>query len=178
MLFACDSGRSATPPPAPKPPVVVPMPPDRPPPPVAVPVPPDPHAVMLKFGRTQCLGWCPAYQIAVHRDGAIEYHGDDFVKTKGDATGKLSPDQIAELDKLFATKDVPNKDFTNYDVTDNPSAEFQYASPTGKLISVKHYFGDTHAPPILREVEEGIDRIVKIDTWIGTEAERKKLSGH
>ncbi|MFT3693855.1 MAG: DUF6438 domain-containing protein [Kofleriaceae bacterium] len=159
LLVACDAG-TKTPPPKVD---------------VVKPPPPAPHTVMLNFGRTVCYGTCPAYSITVYRDGALEYLGEDFVKTKGAAKGTLSPQQVDAIDQLFASKKPPNKDFVSEDATDAPSASFSYTPVTGDKITVHHYFGDMKAPEVLGQVEDGIDSIVHIETWIGTRTERDSL---
>lgn len=153
VLAACDAGTPKAPP---------------------VPVKP-PHTVMLTFTRTMCYGTCPSYTITVYRDGELAYHGDRFVKLTGDVKATITAAQVAAIDRLFATHDVPNKSFERYDITDNPSAEFVYTAPDGKQLAVKHYFGDTSAPDVLGVVERGIDDAVKIETWIGTREERDRL---
>jgi hypothetical protein len=42
---------------------------------------------------------------------------------------------------------------------------------------VKHYLCDPSAPQDLDELEEGFEKLVKIERWIGTEQERDKLNG-
>jgi Domain of unknown function (DUF6438) len=139
---------------------------------------PAPHVVMVTLERTACYGWCPVYTLTVYRDGAVEYQGTNFVKVKGKATDRLSPDQLAALDKLFtdnhyfALEDA----YEHYEMTDQPGATTSYRAGD-RSKTIRHYHGDSHAPPALRDVEDGIDRIVHTERWIGTRAERDKLFG-
>ena len=118
--------------------------------------------------------------MTVYRDGKVEYVGTDYVKTKGNATGTVTPEQLAALDKLFTDDHyLAYKDsYEHADWTDAPSARTSYVplgASTAKYVS--HYYGDTSAPESLSKLEESFDTIVKTDRWIGTRAERDKLSG-
>ena len=61
-------------------------------------------------------------------------------------------------------------------MTDQPAATTSYHAGDGAK-TIRHYYGDTHAPQALRDVEDGIDRIVHTERWIGTRDERDKLFG-
>jgi hypothetical protein len=137
------------------------------------------HEPLATIERTACFGWCPIYKLTVFRDGVVEYEGEDFVKTKGKATGRLAPEALAALDELFATHGYLALDdaYTDYSVTDMPSVNTSYSSG-GRTKAIKHYLGDSKAPAALAEVENGIDRIVHVEQWIGTEDEREKLAQH
>jgi Domain of unknown function (DUF6438) len=135
------------------------------------------HEPMATIERTPCFGWCPVYKVTVFRDGTLEYDGDSYVKTKGKATGRLSADQLAKLDELFqANNYLALADrYTDANVTDMPSVNTSY-TVGGKTKTVEHYQGNNSAPAGLSVVEEGIDRIIQIERWIGTEKEREELS--
>jgi len=147
--------------------------------PATAPQPPQvPHrrALRVMMERTPCFGWCPVYKVAIYRDGAVEYDGGNFVKTTGHATGTLGPEQIAALDELFRSHHyLELRDaYQEHRVTDMPSVHTSY-TPQGQTPKrVKHYLGDDSAPHDLTEVEDGIDRIVHIEQWIGTDDERRK----
>lgn len=137
---------------------------------------PKPHVLLATIERTGCLGWCPIYKLSVYADGALEYDGEMFVKTKGHATGKLAAAQVDELEalfdheKYFALKDSYEK----YTVTDMPSVVTSFHGQ-GQHKTVHHYLGDDSAPTALGEVELGIDRITNIDQFIGTDKEREAI---
>ena len=155
---------------------------EKAPPPVAVSNTPTvhaaPHEVMATIARTGCYGWCPSYTVTIYRDGVVEYHGDSFVKQKGDHKGRLDPSEIAKLDALFAQAHyVQLKDsYTEYNVTDMPSVSTSYRPEGGPLKKIDHYLGDSSPPEGLGEVEDGLDAAVHIDQWIGTKAEREKFA--
>jgi hypothetical protein len=135
------------------------------------------HELLGSISRTACFGWCPVYTLTVYRDGAVEYDGEDYVKTKGHATGTLPPETLGALDDLFQKHDyfALQDKYTSYDATDAPSVTTSYAS-AGRTKKIEHYLGDMHAPKVLGEIEDGFDKIVGIERWIGTEQEREKLA--
>lgn len=136
-----------------------------------------PHEVIATLERTACFGSCPIYKVTVYRDGTVEYHGEQFVKVHGDASGQIGPADVTQLEQLFTDAHYFDlKDaYTDYDVTDNPSAKTSY-SAGGKTKTIDHYYGDRDAPGVLATIEDGIDHIVHIEQWIGTEDERAKNS--
>src|SRR5262245_59761798 len=135
------------------------------------------HEPLASIERTACFGWCPIYRLTAYRDGSVVYEGEEYVKTKGHATGRVSPEQLTALDDLFQKAGylALRDQYTEYRVTDMPSVNTSY-SAGGKTKAVKHYLGDSSAPRALTEVEDGIDRIVHVEQWIGTEKEREDLS--
>ena len=137
------------------------------------------HELLASIERTACFGWCPIYKLTVYRDGAVEYEGEDYVKVKGKANGRLAPEELTALDDLFQKAGylAMHDKYTDYSVTDMPSVNTSY-SAGGQIKKIEHYLGDDHAPKELGTVEEGIDRIVHVEQWIGTEDERDKLSHH
>jgi hypothetical protein len=133
------------------------------------------HEPLASLERTGCFGTCPIYKVTVFRDGAVEYAGEEFVKLTGKATAHLNSDVIDQLDALFQHGYLDLEDtYTDERMTDMPSANTSYTPVGGKPKAIKHYLGDNTAPASLTDVEDGVDRLVHIERWIGTEAERKK----
>jgi len=135
------------------------------------------HEPLATIERTACFGWCPVYKVTIFRDGALDYEGKRYVRTKGPASGHLSPEQIAALDALFQnSRYLDFKDaYQEHSMTDSPSTYTSYTPAGGKPKSVKHYHGDATAPKQLGAVEDGIDRIIEIEQWIGSDEERRKM---
>lgn len=134
-----------------------------------------PHEVMATLERTACYGTCPMYKLTIYRDGSVEYEGEEFVKIQGKATGQITPADVTQLDQLFTGAHYfdLNDAYTDYDVTDNPSAKTSYSSG-GKTKTIDHYYGDSDAPGVLVTIEDGIDTIVHVEQFIGTEQERQQ----
>ena len=139
--------------------------------------PPGNHEPLATLERTACFGTCPVYKVAIFRNGTVEYQGERFVKTKGRATGHIGAKRLDELQELFQQSGYLrfNDSYERQDVTDLPSAFTSYSPAPGRTKSVRHYLGDFSAPKALFDVEEGIDRIVNIEQWIGTPEERQNL---
>jgi len=133
------------------------------------------HELLASIERTTCYGWCPGYKVRVFRDGMVEYEGEAYVKTLGKATGHLSPEELETLDQLFRKSGYLGLDDSyDEDATDMPTIYTSY-SPGGCKKSIRHY--GLGAPKALDEIEHSIDRIIRIEQWIGTADERKKSSG-
>ena len=128
-----------------------------------------PHDLLATIERQECYGWCPIYKVSVYRDGAVEYHGESFVKVKGDARTELTDAQLGELERAFEAAHYMSlaDTYTHEDATDAPTVITSY-----RIKHIAHYHGDDHAPPELGKLEREIDRIVGIERWIGTAAER------
>jgi hypothetical protein len=135
---------------------------------------PEPLATLE---RTRCFGTCPVYKVTIFRDGTVEYVGRQYVKVRGRATGHLSAEQLVQLRTLFQQSGYLQlgDSYERVDVTDQPSAYTSYSPAPGRTKTVRHYLGDRSAPRALTDVEEGIDRIVNIEQWIGTPEERQGL---
>lgn len=133
------------------------------------------HEPIASLERTSCYGWCPVYKVTVFSDGIVEYQGEHYVKTKGRAVGHLDPKELAALHDLFQRNGYRSLkgSYEEYYVSDNPSAYTLYSLADGTMKPVRHYFGDQSAPKALLDIEQGIDQIVHIEQWIGTESERR-----
>lgn len=148
-----------------------PIPPEAPPEvPVASPT-------LASLARSPCYGWCPVYSVVVSMDGSVDYTGVRFVKTIGEAHGQLSPTDVEALKKLFLDNYYFNMQdsYEQIEITDAPSAQTSFNDGT-RSKSISHYYGDSSAPPELRQIEEGFDRIVGIEQWIGSKEERQNLA--
>jgi len=132
------------------------------------------HEPLATLERTPCFGFCPVYKVTIFRDGIVEYEGVRFVKTVGTATGRISARRLARVRALFERNGYFQfaDSYQNYSVTDLPSAITSYSPGGGRFKTVNHYLGDRSAPRALTEIEDGIDRIVDIEQWIGAPGER------
>jgi hypothetical protein len=129
-------------------------------------VPSRPDDVLVMLTRDTCYGPCPAYQVVVYRDGRVEYVGTQYV-AQCEATDHLDGQRLRTLTRMFEdNKFLALKDaYTHEDWTDAPSAEVMYQPVPGTLKRVAHYHGDSGAPPVLNDIEDGIDRIIGTARW-------------
>nr|HEX4317125.1 DUF6438 domain-containing protein [Kofleriaceae bacterium] len=135
----------------------------------------EPHALLASLERTACFGSCPIYKISVFRDGAIEWEGTQYVKILGKAVGRATPAQLQQLRAAFAKAgySMMRASYEQAMVTDQPTMVVAFADgPSVK--TVKHYGGDSNAPPSLYELETSIDTILNTEQWIGSADLRRR----
>jgi hypothetical protein len=135
----------------------------------------SPHALEFSLERRACYGWCPIYTVRIYRDGAVEYHGEAFVKVRGDAKARVTDAQLAALEHKFidARYLTLADNYTHEDLTDAPTAISSFAQD-GQFKQVSHYYGDEHAPETVSKLEDAIDHAVAIERWIGSPEEREQ----
>ena len=143
-----------------------------------------PQGLELRFSRTTCLGTCPAYTVTVHRDGTVDWEGEDEVRVKGKAHGRLERgklDQIAvgletihffqrESDGRMPPPPCDTKGGTviclrSITVCSDTSHFELRVTRDGKT----HEIDDAHCyeEPELRQFEKLLDEIVGTSVWIG-----------
>ncbi len=54
-------------------------------------------AASVTYERIGCLGFCPAYKVAIFSDGSVVYEGGRNVARSEPATKKVPPSQVAPL---------------------------------------------------------------------------------
>jgi Domain of unknown function (DUF6438) len=54
----------------------------------------DPQDVLVKLERTSCFGECPVYSVTIDGRGNVTYDGEQFVRVKGRATGRISVSRV------------------------------------------------------------------------------------
>ncbi len=127
-----------------------------------------PEDLIIRLKRTPCYGECPAYMLTVKADGKVNFFGQDFTETKGQAEGEISVKKIKQLIQLFKkAKFFELKD--NY-ITENCATDNQTVSTTllinSKVKKIEHNLG-CQAPEELTNLEDKIDEIVGTKKWIG-----------
>ncbi len=136
---------------------------------------PAPHELVATLARASCYGVCPVYKLAIYRDGVVEYTGEQYVELRGPAIGHITAAQLAMLDRMFADARYFERadHYTTEEMTDMPSATTTYQLGA-RAKRIEHYYGDPSAPRALENLEDGIDRLVGIERWIGTEDVREQ----
>ncbi|MEZ4380111.1 MAG: DUF6438 domain-containing protein [Nannocystaceae bacterium] len=134
--------------------------------------------LLLLFERRGCYGFCPAYWLRVAEDGGILYYGEHFVAAVGPRRGQLDPAALAELRAAVDAAGFADLEarYTRPRYRDLPVIVTTYRGGDAAK-SVVHHLGDVTAPAALLELEEAIDRIVGSEAWVGSDAERDRLSG-
>jgi hypothetical protein len=133
-------------------------------------VPPD---ATITLTRTRCYGTCPAYTVTLHADGSVQWRGDAFVKQEGEANGRITPEDFADVWRLASSQpfeDLP-REFRDArcksESTDHTSAIVTLEGP-GVDHRVSHYYGchGNDALDAFAAVETRIDEVTATDRWI------------
>jgi hypothetical protein len=144
--------------------------------PAALAAPHELVATLERAGR-ECEGQCASYTLAIYRDGVVEYDGQHFVMHPGAATARISAAELAALDRLFADAryfDL-DSDYTRQCVTDMPTVTTTYWQHN-RFKRIVHYLGTCREQRQLTDLEEGIDRMVDVERWIGTPQHRENAT--
>ena len=144
-----------------------PPPPSNTTPPPSNTTPPPAHApgdIVASLSRGGCYGDCPIYTVTLHRDGTVDYDGEQYVKVTGKQTGHVDAAAVSALEAQFAKAGFADlkADYSEEDCTDLPGATITFDGKT-----VTHYFGDRSAPPVLFDLETAIDEGVQSAQWVG-----------
>ena len=141
--------------------------------------------VEITLRRTECFGSCTAYSVKLTGDGTLTYTGMSCVKTKGEHTTSFDPQGLRpllelchELNLLGATHACHSR------IIDNSHAHLglrigQRSATVEDQVCSMNFEGwfndvsgdaDWHATAC--KLEESIDTLAKIESWIGTYDER------
>ena len=93
---------------------------------------PDDFNVSLK--RSGCMGTCPRYSVSINAKGHVTFHGEQFVRIKGEASDKVLPNEIKRLKYMVDSMNYfSQKDEYGYDV---PLQQPDPDCPAGKMPDV------------------------------------------
>lgn len=139
----------------------------------------------ITYSRTGCFGTCPVYKLTISADGTVQYEGEKYVKVKGKAITKLSPQQLQQLmaaidtTQYFSLRDSyqTEADGCPITATDCPTVRTS-VTVNGQVKSITHYLGcwetkpdgspkwEAIFPRNLTRFEERIDEIVGTARWV------------
>jgi hypothetical protein len=127
-------------------------------------------SLLATLERTGCYGECPVYRLTLSTDGSVVYVGTRWVKVLGRHEYKLTDAQLAEVDTAFARANfMMLHDYDHVESTDDDWAHVSFQHG-GKTKRVRHYHGDTSAPPALSALEDELDRITDSGRFVGAAA--------
>jgi hypothetical protein len=134
----------------------------------------DWSSLKISLRRTKCDFdlYCPVYTVTVRGDGTVSWHGEDFVKTKGNRTAHVAPEKVRALFEAFRKAEFFWL-FDEYaaDVAAGPSNHFLTIAFDGHSKTVRNYAGeDIGMPEAVYEVERAIDETANTAQWIGPDA--------
>jgi hypothetical protein len=132
----------------------------------------DAERYVVRLERSECYGVCPAYGVQLSGDGLVEYEGKAFVAVRGRATSRVGGAAVAALIARFEAAGFFRLDW------DDPCDRISTDSPTSTLTFVRggrkrtiaDYHGNGCMPPVLRELENEVDRVAATAPWVMCDA--------
>ena len=132
------------------------------------------QAPVITLERTSCFGICPVYRLSVKTEGRVSYQGKAHVRHMGEASGRISPDQVeallSEIDQAgyfsFADRYTANDSACGRYATDSPSAVVS-VQLQGRTKRIEHDHGCSSAPSALGILERRIDEVLGSGQWTG-----------
>lgn len=127
--------------------------------------------ILVTIKRGGCEGTCPIYSAQIFEDGTVIYDGQHFVEIEGKRQYKISKGKVEKLIIEFQQVDyfsMKNKykiDKFGNSVTCQPTVTTSIQL-NGRRKQVANYFG---APDKLNRLQERIDKIARLDKFIGKE---------
>jgi hypothetical protein len=137
----------------------------------------DLKTVTIHFERKGCYGTCPAYTIAIHGDGLVQYVGKAHVRVTGAQESHLDPPALRTLLAAFATagfSSLPSEysqQQCKHFCTDMATVVTQL-DVKGTAHTVNHYYGCGGVPKELFALESQIDKAVDSEQWTGDVSEQ------
>ena len=131
-----------------------------------------PDLVAIELESRGCYGICPIYTLQILGDGRMRYEGQRFVLVKGVQSARLSPGQVQELVTAFENIDFfAMPDQLSYGIEDLEESRTCISYFTSrKCVEIRSTYpalGQTELAKV-KDLNQHIDRIVKVDRWTGT----------
>jgi hypothetical protein len=123
----------------------------------------------IQLERTMCFGECPVYKVEIISDGTILYNGEMFVEKKGKHTWQIDEATIEKLNnalKYYRYFDI-RKVKPTFEATDNPYCILSVTLQEGTSKKTNNYHGDNSYPEELFKLEDKIDKLIGIESYIG-----------
>ena len=94
----------------------------------------------VRFATTPCFGACPVFELAIGKDGDVDYKGIEFVHKTGEFKLRMPPADWAYLSELLANLQVLQlQDAYAVDYTDAPTAYLTVRYADGRTKTIKDY---------------------------------------
>jgi len=117
----------------------------------------------MTLERGPCFGPCPVYRVTVDAHGKVGWAGEAFAASLGQSNWHIPPNAVASLEDALAHASFEGlrDKYTDYSITDMPSANTSVVFDDGTNKTIEHYHGNLSAPKKLTLLENRIDRILK-----------------
>lgn len=142
--------------------------------------------VEIALERTTCFGTCPAYSIKLSGDGTLTYAGISSVKTRGEQKSSFDPKKLLPLLELSKELDLlTGKHECPVSMMDNSHAflSVRIGPRSGRVEDqvcaqdFEGWFssvpGDVEWHVRAYRLEEAIDALANVESWIGSYEERQ-----
>ena len=113
--------------------------------------------------RRGCLGNCPDYQVTIFSNGAVQYEGRWYVRTKGI---RKSTVPVSSVQKLI--RKLRDEDFYHWEEKNEVCIDFPEVDITANLQGQrKHVLEGCNSPGGVLKLADEIDRVSGAKRWIG-----------
>lgn len=135
------------------------------------------EGLVVRFEKTFCFGTCPVFSVEVFQDGSVRYEGVEFVLHRGTVAGRLGSEEMDALRAAFRKAKFLEIVGSRWDCTEQWT---DYETVVvglrdgGKYQEVEDYQGCRGGSKSLRTLEAEIERILRVEQWIGTPEEREQ----
>jgi hypothetical protein len=121
----------------------------------------------VKLERSECLGFCPAYEVSIAADGRVTYVGRHFVGITGQQVRQADPTQLATLHAHIQAADFfALRDSYVAEITDLPTYRVT-VTIGGRTKTVEDYVGaKVGMPPAVTAIENEIDSVANSAQWV------------
>lgn len=136
----------------------------------------------VKISRSACFGACPVFDLTLYGDGRVVFHGVRYTKIQGQHSDRFSTGTFLEAISAMEArgfadlKDNYTRDSCKVWATDHPSVrvEVKSAAITKSLDWYTGCRGIEERAQIDGLVDE-LERILEVERFIGTSAERRDM---
>ena len=116
----------------------------------------------LALKKGGCLDVCQSYTISIQQNGNYEYKGNHNVKYRGKKSGKLSPNNLNELNKRIQAIDWKSLETTyGNQANDSQRKELNYSATTINKNIIYYRL----EPQGMRDLEHFIDTLINHDEF-------------
>jgi hypothetical protein len=120
-------------------------------------------SAIITLERTMCEGTCPAYELTIKGDGAVEYNGTAYVEVKGKQYTKISEASFKKLVDMFYDADYFNLENEYGHIALDTSKTITSITIDGKT---KRIIEADNTPEKLERLQNAIDLAVNSAQWI------------
>lgn len=123
----------------------------------------------IQLERTMCFGECPVYKVEILSDGTVHYKGDMFVEKTGKHSWQIDAATIEKLNnglKYYRYFDI-RKVKPTFVAKDNPSCLLTVTLQDGTSKKTNNDHGENSYPEELFKLEDKIDKLIGIESYIG-----------